>query len=422
MASATIVSETVTDGTYSSKPLAVKKRLKVLEVLEATALGTACYMANLLMNIDTTKFDVALAYSRIRSDERFRKELKHIERRGIRVYEIPMQRNIQPRKDVASLWALYRLIRAGKFNIVHGHSSKAGFLARLAAKLASPRTITIYSPHAISISLNPKYWYVEKLAGLLTNVVLGVSRTEHDELLSYRIVPEPKVRYVTTGIRVASYCGSFGGEKLRRQLGLADGTMLIGTAGRFTEQKDPSTFLKAAAETLARGVQAHFAWVGYGELEEPSERLARELGIRDRVSFLGYCEDLRPFLDAVDIFALTSRFESFGYVTCEAMAMSKPVVATNVSGSKELVIPGVTGYLVKVADATAFAAVYSELAADPDLRRVMGEAGRARVQKHYDLPQTITGLEQLYRELSLRSDAAFANKAPTSAATLEVNN
>lgn len=422
MVSATLVSETLTDGTYSSKPLAVKKRLKVLEVLEATALGTACYMANLLMNIDITKFDVTLAYSRIRSDERFRKELKYIERRGIRVYEVPMQRNICPAKDAVSLWTLYRLIKAEKFNIVHGHSSKAGFLARLAAKLVNPRTITIYSPHAISISLNPKYWYVEKLAGLLTNAVLGVSRTEHDELLSYQIVPESKVRYVTTGIKVASYCGSFGGEKVRQQLGLSDGTMLIGAAGRLTEQKDPSTFLKAAAKTLGRGVQARFAWVGYGELQEPSERLARELGIEDYVSFLGYCEDLRPFLDAVDIFALTSRFESFGYVTCEAMAMGKPVVATNVAGSKELVIPGVTGYLVKVADATAFSDVYLELAADPDLRRRMGDAGRARAREHYDLPRTIAGLEQLYRELSFGSDAAFANKAPTPAATLERNN
>lgn len=102
--------------------------------------------------------------------------------------------------------------------------------------------------------------------------------------------------------------------------------------------------------------------------------------------------------------------------------MGKPVVATNVAGSKELVIPGVTGYLVKVADATAFSDVYLELAADPDLRRRMGDAGRARAREHYDLPRTIAGLEQLYRELSFGSDAAFANKAPTPAATLERNN
>jgi glycosyltransferase involved in cell wall biosynthesis len=295
-------------------------------------------------------------------------------------------------------------------------------LARLAAKLANPRIITIYSPHAISISLNPKYWYVEKLAGLLTNTVLGVSKSERDELLSYQIVPACKLRYVTTGINAASYCGSFGREKLRTQLGLSDATMLIGTAGRFTEQKDPATFLKAAAKTLERGVRAHFAWVGYGELQRPSERLARELGIEEYVSFLAYCEDLRPFLDAVDIFSLTSRFESFGYVTCEAMAMGKPVVATNVSGSKELVIPGVTGYLVNASDATAFANVYSELAAKPDLRRRMGEAGRARARKHYDLPQTIAGLEQLYRELWLGCDAALADNDPMPAATLEVSN
>jgi len=125
------------------------------------------------------------------------------------------------------------------------------------------------------------------------------------------------------------------------------------------------------------------------------------------VTFLGYCPDLRPFLDALDIFVLTSRYESFGYVTCEAMAMGKPVVATNVSGSNELVVHGVTGYLVDVADAQGLAGAFDNLAADWKLRRRMGEAGRARARKHYDLRRMIQDVEQIYRELFL-GDMKFA--------------
>jgi glycosyltransferase involved in cell wall biosynthesis len=381
-------------------------RPKVLQVLEATGAGTACYVSDLLLHIDTAAFDLSLAYSPVRSDERFLKDLQHIERRGVRVYEIPMQRNIRPLQDAKALRDLYRLIKAQEFDIVHGHSSKAGFLARLAAKLADPGIVTVYSPHAIAISVNPKYWYLERFAALLTNVILGVSQSERDELETYGLVSRSKLRYATAGIDVAAYVGSFGGSDLRRQIGVPDGAILIGSAGRITPQKDPATFLKAAANLLEKKVNAHFAWAGGGDLLSASQTLARDLGIERHVTFLGYCPDLRPFLDAIDVFALTSRYESFGYVTCEAMAMGKPVVATNVSGSKELVLPGATGYLVEVADAQGLALALEDLAADWNLRRRMGEAGRARASEHYDLRRMIQDVEQVYRELSCPSHEA----------------
>jgi glycosyltransferase involved in cell wall biosynthesis len=396
-------------------------RPKVLEVLEATGAGTGCYVADLLLNIDTSRFDLSFAYSPIRPDERFLRDLQQIEARGVRLYEIPMQRSIRPWHDARALRALYRLIKAQKFDIVHGHSSKAGFLARLAAKLADPNIVTVYSPHAIAILANPKYWYLERFAGLLTNVVLGVSRSERDELETYRLVSRSKLRYVTAGIDLASYSGSFGGCDLRRQIGLADGTILIGSAGRVTAQKDPATFLKAAAKSLERGTNAHFAWAGNGDLLPESRRLARSLGIEQHVSFLGYCPDLRPFLDAIDIFALTSRYESFGYVTCEAMAMCKPVVATNVSGSNELVLHGETGYLVDVADPQGLAMALEDLAADRELRRRMGEAGHARAWKNYDLGRMIRDVEEVYRELFCARHELRSERVNAGMAALEVD-
>jgi glycosyltransferase involved in cell wall biosynthesis len=136
------------------------------------------------------------------------------------------------------------------------------------------------------------------------------------------------------------------------------------------------------------------------------------------VTFLGYCSDLRPFLDAVDIFTLTSRYESFGYVTCEAMAMGKPVVATNVTGSNELVLPGVTGYLVDVADPQSLALALGDLAADWRLRRRMGEAGRARAREHYDLRRMIRDVERVYRELFWSGQEVYSDRTTVSARPL----
>jgi glycosyltransferase involved in cell wall biosynthesis len=406
---------------YSPTP-ALAARIKVLQVLEATGAGTACYVSDLLSNIDTAVFDVALVYSPIRADQRFLADLRHIAARGVHIHEIRMQRNIRPFDDAKALWALYRLIKKHKFDIVHGHSSKAGFLVRLAARLANSKIITVYSPHAIAISVNPKYWYLERFAGFLTNVVLGVSRSEHQELETYQFVPSSKLRHVTAGINFDAYIGSFGGSDFRQRLGIQDDTILIGSAGRLTAQKDPVTLLKAAAELLSKGVKAHVAWAGDGDLKAPAQKLARELGIDQHVTFLGYFPDLRPFLDALDIFALVSRYESFGYVTCEAMAMHKPVVATKVSGSSELVVHGETGYLVDIADSHAIAAAFEELAADWNLRRRMGDAGCARARKHYGLARMSQGIEQVYRDLlSAPREVRGDDRRAADIAALEVN-
>lgn len=386
------------------------ERPRVLEVLEATGAGTASYICDLLLNIDTARFDVSFAYSSLRSDERFQRTLQHIGRRGIPIYEIPMRRNICPLEDARSLWKLYRLIRSQQFDIVHGHSSKAGFLARLAAKLADNRILTVYSPHAISVLLSPSYLYLERFAGFFTDMVLGVSRSEVQELERYHLVPREKLHYATAGINLLAYAGSFAGSQFRRQIGISEGSILIGSAGRITAQKDPATFLQAAAAVLARGVRAHFAWAGDGDLRPASEELARTLGIDQHVTFLGNCLDLREFLDAVDIFALTSRYESFGYVTCEAMAMRKPVVATNVAGNNELVVDGVTGLLVPVAEPESVADAMQRLAGDHELRRRMGAAGQARAGELYDLRRMIRDIEQSYSDLffglAVRQDSA----------------
>jgi glycosyltransferase involved in cell wall biosynthesis len=396
-------------------------RPKVLQVLEATAAGTAGHVADLLLHIDLAAFDVSFAFSPLRADERFAKNLQTIGNRGVHIYEILMQRNIRPGADVRALWDLYRLIKEQQFDIVHAHSSKAGFLARLAAKLADPEIVTVYSPHAISIAVNRKYWYLERFAGLLTNVVLGVSQSERDELKTYHFVPPTKLRYATAGIDIPAYIGSFGGSDFRRRIGVPNDAILIGSAGRITAQKDPATFLKAAAELLKRGVKAHFAWAGDGDLKAASHSLARSLGIEQNVTLLGYCPDLRPFLDAIDIFALTSLYESFGYVTCEAMAMGKPVVATNVSGSNELVRHGETGYLVNVSDVHGLALVFQELAADWQLRGRMGAAGSARAQKYYDLSRMVRDIEEIYRELFCTAREARSERSPARVVVLEAN-
>ncbi len=378
----------------------VAVRTKVLHVLEATSAGAARYVADLLLRIDTDEFDVSFAYSPIRSDKRFWRDLNAIAARGIQLFEVPMSRSIDPRADAGAFWKLFRLIGTHRFDVVHGHSSKAGFLARLASKFANPKTVTVYSPHAIAIPVNHSYAHLERFAGLFTDAVLGVSRSERDELDGYHLMRSSKLHFVTAGIDLSRYSPSTDGGAFRRWIGVPEDAILIGSAGRISNQKDPFTFLKAAALLRTWGVPAYFAWAGDGELRERAESLSSCMGIADRMRFIGYCSDLRPFLAAIDIFALTSRYESFGYVTCEAMAMGKPIVATNVSGSNELVADGLTGFLVNPGDAERAARALRDLAQDTLLRRAMGLAGRKRVRERFEVGRMVRQVEDLYRELT----------------------
>jgi glycosyltransferase involved in cell wall biosynthesis len=374
-------------------------RRRILHVLEATSAGAARYVADLLLRIDTAAFDVGFAYSPRRADTRFWRDLEAIRGRGIRTFEIPMARSIRPAEDAKALWRLYRLVKLHGFEVIHGHSSKAGFLGRLAGKLAGSHILTIYSPHAIAIAANPVYAHLERFAGRFTDVVLGVSRSERDELESYRLVPSSKLHHVTAGIDIPAFSARPDGGAFRGKMGIPQDAVLIGAAGRLAPQKDPFTFIRTAAQLHCAGVPAYFAWAGDGELRDQAEALARSLGVDGRVRFLGYCADLRPFLAALDIFSLTSRYESFGYVTCEAMAMGKPVVATNVSGSNELVQHGETGLLLPAGDDAACAEALGRLAGDPALRRAMGQAAQRRVREYYDVGRMVRQVEELYWDL-----------------------
>jgi glycosyltransferase involved in cell wall biosynthesis len=386
-------------GAAPTHALATARRPKILHLLEATSAGAARYVADLLLRIDTEAFDVAFAYSPRRADDRFWRDLTAIQARGIRTYEIPMSRSIRPIDDGKALWRIYRLVKEDGFEVVHGHSSKAGFLGRLAAKMADWRVVTIYSPHAIAISANPAYAHLERFAGYFTSAMLGVSRSERDELEGNNLVPVSKLYHVTAGIDIPAFSACLDGETFRSQWSIPDSAVLIGAAGRLAYQKDPLTFVRAAAQLHRDGVPAYFAWAGDGELRDQASSLARLLGVDTRVRFTGHCRDLRPFLAALDIFSITSRYESFGYVTCEAMAMGKPVVATNVAGSNELVWNGRTGFLVPAGDAKGCAAALRRLASDASLRQAMGQAGQRRVHEHYDVGRMVRQVESLYRKL-----------------------
>ena len=201
---------------------------------------------------------------------------------------------------------------------------------------------------------------------------------------------------------------------------LFDGPV-VGRVSRLVEEKDPETFVRAAALVQARHPHTNFVIAGDGPLRAQLEALAGRLGAR--ITFLGNCTNVPAVLAAFDIFAYPTLGDSFGFVNAEAMAMGKPVISTRVGAVPELVRDGETGFLIEPQDAWGLAQCICYLLNEPEIGRRMGSQGRQLIETKFDLKQEVTAMADLYHELYHRflgapehiSDAPAVDTAPAAA-------
>jgi glycosyltransferase involved in cell wall biosynthesis len=208
-----------------------------------------------------------------------------------------------------------------------------------------------------------------------------------------------RIEVIENGIDPHRYARPGDRKALRQKLGLDYKRRYLVCVARFHPVKDHATLLHAFAAVAAARLDVDLLLVGDGSMRGNLELLARELGITDRVRFLGVRSDVPDILGTVDLFALTSVSEAASLTLLEAMASRLPVVVTAVGGNPEIVRHEKEGLLVPRGDAPAVAAALIRLLDNPAAAIAMGAAGRARVEDHYQLSQTIDRYLQLYRRL-----------------------
>lgn len=381
----------------------------VLHVVEATIAGVRTHLQSLLPGLEHYGVQSIVACPLLRQDafgdEQFIATLK---RQGIPFVPVAMRRDISPAHDLVALLRLHALIQHGSFDVVHLHSSKAGLLGRVAATVAGCRQI-VYSPHGMFFlgdhtPLKRRLFLAaEQVGGLLCQRMIATSPSEYDLIVRHRIAPAERVVCIEYGIETNPLPATYDRAATRAALGLPPEAPAIGTAARVAPQKNPLLFVEAAARVLQNLPEARFLWCGDGELRTTAEQRAVALGIAERCRFLGHREDAAQVLAALDLFWLTSNYESFGMATAEAMALERPVVATDVLGTRDVVAPGVTGLLVPPRDPQALAAATIELLRNPERARAFGRAGRQRVLERYTIDRMARSTARLYEELAARS-------------------
>ncbi|RLB06065.1 MAG: hypothetical protein DRG83_01175 [Deltaproteobacteria bacterium] len=373
-----------------------KRKIRVLKIIEPTSGGAAKTAFDILENIDTEIFDVSFIYSTIRSEKRYLDLLPLLRERGITLKEVRMEGRINPVSDLKAFLEIFLYVKRNRFDIVHAHSSKAGFLGRIAAKLSSSGIVTIYTPNAMAIYRHYIYKILERIATFATDVIVAVSDSEAKDILKNKIIKSEKIRVIYNGIDINSMIARRDPERVMKELGIPDKAIVIGSVGRLSRQKDPLTFLEAAQIVLKKYPDSRFIWVGDGELRKDVELSIAKMGMEDNVIVTGWRQDVPDLIAAMDIYVTSSIYESFGYSTCEAMAMRKPVVATDVPGTRDAVINGETGFLVPPGDSESLANSIIRLIEDENLRHLMGMRARERVKKYFTIDRMVKSTEELY--------------------------
>ena len=362
--------------------------------------GVRRYLENIADALVVGEIACGIVYSTRRCDQQFWPLLERFRASAWQLFEVPMVRAIHPGRDARNLWQIRHAVQSFQPHVVHCHSSKAGALGRLATRICvSPRPVTIYSPHATAIRVSPGVKTVERCLAKLTDWFVAVSRSEAKELETELRVPAERVRVVWPVIDV-DYFSVTDKADARRRIRVAEDSLLLVAMGRLCHQKDPLTFIKIA-KTLAREFSRLQAiWVGDGELCAEMKRQIEKEGLLETVRITGWQDDVRPYVAAADVVILPSRYESFGYATAEALAMGRPVVATRVTGTVDLISDGEYGLLFDPGDWMGGAMATRHLLRSPERAQSMGAAGCKFVAESFAMNRMRKSLSNLYNQVT----------------------
>jgi glycosyltransferase involved in cell wall biosynthesis len=317
-----------------------------------------------------------------------------VEAQGISWSIVPgLLRDIDPRHDVGAVRKTIQLIRQWQPDLVSAHSSKAGIVARIAAKRVGVPCIFTAHGWAFTEGISSKkrllFRGIERAMAPLAARIICVSEHDH-ELAKSAGFPTNRLVTIHNGIpdRPRSIPIQTDASPVR----------VVMTA-RFSPQKQPITLLNAIAPLA----NAECWLVGDGPNLDEAKAAAIQLGITERVRFLGQSDDVPGVLEQCQIFALASDWEGFPISTLEAMRAELPVIVTDVGGSAEAIAEGVSGYAVPPRDVEEMRARIRGLIDDPALRARMGAAARARYLRHFTF-------DEMYRRTMGTYEAALLRK------------
>lgn len=387
------------------------EKVKVLQVVEACTAGVGRHVRGLCEDLTAQGHQVTVAYAPYRADAAFEKFIM-VHRNEIDFVPLKLRREISPESDLASLGRLLRLMwHKGPFDVVHGHSSKGGAIARLAGRLFG--LPTVYTPHGLNMA-SPSVARAKLAANALVERILGygatskiisVSEGEREFILKLKLTPQQRVCLINNGVDVRDL-DYFSKHRVARGA-IDEKPLTFGSVMRFSPPKTPGHLVEAFDRlcTAMPYLPMRLSIAGDGELLAGIRRQVRERGLNEKVSLLGWRTDVNKLMLGFDMFVLSSLSEGGSYTVLDAMAAGLPVVSTKVFGTKETIaqVPG--NVLVPAGDPDTLARGMQRMAnlvLGRSPRRALeqiGQANRDYVRSHFTQSDSTRRTLEVYRHL-----------------------
>jgi glycosyltransferase involved in cell wall biosynthesis len=380
-------------------PRGAGDRIRVVTLIDVVARigGAEVLAAELIARLDPERFDRTLVvYRRLEPGSRQRASqdavIEELRAAGVHV----LQLEGGSRWDLRSWRPFLALLRGRRIDIVHSHlfgpnlwASIWTRVARVPAFVAHEHTWSYEGRRARKIL---DRWAIATAA----DAFLAVSEHDAAQMREREHIPARTIRVLPNGIADADP-GAV--PDLRAELGLAASTPLVGSVGLLRPQKDFPTLIRAHATVLERVPDAHLLIAGDGEEGPALQALIAELSLADRVTLTGYRPEGSALAAAFDVVANSSTFEGSSLAIIEAMGLGRPIVATAVGGSADLLGHGDAGVLVAPSDPAALGTAIADLLTDPQRAQALGARARDRQQAEYAIDVQVRRLEELYREV-----------------------
>ncbi len=323
-----------------------------------------------------------------------------------------LERPVNPFKDLLALIEAYRFIKQNNIDIVHTHSSKAGILGRLAAKLAQVKCI-VHTVHGWPFNEYQPAVYrklfigLERFVGKFTDKIIVVSCHDKKKGLENNIGHKDKYALICYGIDYTEF--NKRGKDIKKELGIGPKDLIVTNISCFKPQKSPLDFIQLAYLVNKILPNIKFLLVGDGGLRQKIERLILRFNLQKQVILTGWHRDIPEILSATDVLVLTSLWEGLPIVALEAMATARPVVTTCTGGVEEIIVEGKTGFLFSRGDMQGMSERLIALLKDEALRKTMGKRAKDYLDDNFRLERMVNNNRDLYESLVGENGKVYAS-------------
>ncbi len=343
-----------------------------------------------------------LDYLEDTDEERTADYIARLKEQGITLHNIAFARSPLSPANIRAYRELKHVIDSEHFDLIHCHTPAVAMLTRLAARRTRKQGSTVmYTCHGFHFHhAAPRknwmiYYPVERMLSWFCDYIVTINKEDYKRAQTFHC---RNVRYIPgVGVDLATLRNTHIDKAAKKEsIGIPSDKLLLFSAGELIPRKNHEVIIRALARL--QNPDLCYAIAGKGELREYLGQLVEQLGVADKVKFLGFRTDIYELYHAADISAFPSRIEGLGLAGIEAMAAGVPLIASNVHGILDYVIDGKTGYALAPDDVDGFAEAIRALADSPERRERMKANCHAAVEP-FDLPNALNAMWGIYREI-----------------------